>query len=119
VFKGLAMPVTGSTAPISIIAVSVRWSKFTTDFPSAILSSKKSIMTENTNLGLTVEAWADFIMDRWETKIERLKIGHSGNLAKSFYQHVQTQANGNPELIIFTFEYFGKFVDMGVGRGEK
>jgi hypothetical protein len=32
---------------------------------------------------------------------------------------VQTQANGNPELIIFTFEYFGKFVDMGVGRGVK
>ena len=74
-------------------------------------------MSENTNLGLTIEAWADIVIERWETKIERLRIGNTGNLAKSFYQHVQTQANGNPELIIFTFEYYGKFVDMGVGRG--
>ena len=74
-------------------------------------------MAENTNLKLTVEAWADIVIERWETKIQRLNIRHTGKLADSFHQHVQTQANGNPELIVFTFEYYGKFVDMGVGRG--
>lgn len=74
-------------------------------------------MAENTNLNLTVEAWADIVIERWETKIARLKIGHTGQLVKSFEHHVHTQANGIPELIIFAFEYYGKFVDMGVGRG--
>lgn len=74
-------------------------------------------MADNTNLGLTVEAWADIVIERWENKIERLGIGSSGQLVKSFYHTVQTQSDGNPELIIFTFEYYGKFVDMGVGNG--
>jgi hypothetical protein len=76
-------------------------------------------MAENTNIGLTVERWADIVIERWERKIERLKIGHSGKLSESFYHHVKTQANGDPEFIVFTFEYYGKFVDMGVGRGVK
>lgn len=74
-------------------------------------------MAENLNLGLTVEAWANIVIERWETKLQRLNIRHTGKLADSFHQHVVTQANGNPELIVFTFEYYGKFVDMGVGRG--
>jgi len=76
-------------------------------------------MADNLNLGLTVEAWANIVIERWETKLQRLNIRHSGKLADSFHQHVQTQANGKPELIVFTFEYYGKFVDMGVGRGVK
>ncbi len=74
-------------------------------------------MADNTNIGLTVEAWADIVIERWEQKIERLGIMSTGALLRSFYHTVQTQANGDPELIIFTFEYYGKFVDMGVGRG--
>jgi hypothetical protein len=74
-------------------------------------------MAENTNIGLTVEAWAEIVIERWEQKIERLKIGSTGQLVRSFHQHVQTHSNGAPELITFTFEYYGKFVDMGVGRG--
>jgi hypothetical protein len=74
-------------------------------------------MAENTNIKLTVEAWAKIVIERWEQKIEMLKIGHSGKLADSFYQNVITQADGNPEKIEFAFEYYGKFVDMGVGRG--
>lgn len=74
-------------------------------------------MAENTNVGLTVEAWAKIVIERWEQKIQALRIGHSGNLAKSFVMHVFTQANGDPQKIDFAFEYYGKFADMGVGRG--
>jgi hypothetical protein len=42
---------------------------------------------------------------------------HTGSLLQSFHHHVNTQANGDPELIVFTFNYYGKFVDLGVGNG--
>lgn len=74
-------------------------------------------MADQTNMNLTVEAWAEIVIDKWETMIARLKIGHSGNLLNSFAHHVATQANGDPERIEFVFEYYGKFIDMGVGRG--
>jgi hypothetical protein len=74
-------------------------------------------MAENLNLGLTVQAWANIVIERWETKLVRLKVRNTGKLIDSFYSHVRYQANGNPELILFTFEYYGKFLDMGVGRG--
>ena len=77
-------------------------------------------MSENTDLKLTAEAWAEIVIERWERKIMRLKIGFykgGGDLAKSFAFHVNADANGNPELIEFAFNYYGKFVDMGVGNG--
>ena len=74
-------------------------------------------MADQTNIGLTVEAWAEIVIDKWETMIARLHIGHSGKLINSFAHHVITQSGGDPEKIEFAFEYYGKFVDMGVGRG--
>lgn len=76
-------------------------------------------MAENTDLRLTAEAWANIVIERWERKIERLRIGHSGQLVRSFTQHVRAQADGRVDLIQFTFEYYGKFVDMGVGRAVR
>jgi len=74
-------------------------------------------MAENTNMKLTVEAWADIVIERWEQKIRRSGVYHTGKLVQSFSQMVRTQANGNPDLIQFAFGYYGRFVDMGVGRG--
>ena len=74
-------------------------------------------MSNNTNLQLTVEAWAKYVIERWENKIVRLRIHHTGELLKSFQTHIFTQANGDPDKIEFAFNYYGKFVDMGVGRG--
>jgi hypothetical protein len=76
-------------------------------------------MAENTNLALTIEAWAAIVVERWERKIQQLGIYHTGKLINSFTHYVNTQANGNPDKITFAFEYYGKFVDMGVGRGVK
>lgn len=76
-------------------------------------------MSENTDIRLTAEAFAKIVIERWEQKVMAMKINRSGKLANSFYQYVQTQANGNVDFILFTFEFYGKFVDMGVGRGIK
>src|SRR5665648_298391 len=74
-------------------------------------------MADNTNLSLTVDAWAKIVIERWENKIVRLRIHNTGNLAKSFAIHVFTQSNGDPDKIEFAFNYYGKFSDMGVGTG--
>ncbi len=74
---------------------------------------------ENTNLSLTLEAWAEIVVQKWEDKIARLGISFSGDLVTSFACHVQTEAGGNAQKIQFAFEYYGKFVDMGVGKGVK
>lgn len=74
-------------------------------------------MSDNTNIGITVEEWARIVIERWENRITTLNIKQTGQLLKSFTHFINTQANGDPERITFAFEYYGKFVDMGVGKG--
>jgi hypothetical protein len=76
-------------------------------------------MAENTDIRLTAEAFAKIVIERWEQKVMAMKINRTGKLINSFHQFVQTQASGNVDFILFTFEFYGKFVDMGVGRGIK
>ena len=65
----------------------------------------------------TVIDWAKITIARWEEKITQLRIGDSNTLINSFAHQVITDSAGNPDLIRFTFEYYGRMVDMGVGRG--
>ena len=45
-------------------------------------------MANNTDLSLTIDAWAKIVVERWENKITRLRIHHTGDLSKSFAVHV-------------------------------
>ena len=72
---------------------------------------------ENLNVNLTVQAWADIVIQIWLDKIERLRIQYSYQLADSFVNHVISHSNGDVQRIEFAFNYYGKFVDMGVGKG--
>lgn len=72
-------------------------------------------MADNTDFQLTLSAWADIVIQIWEDKIEKLNIHESYQLIDSFTTHVVTNSNGDPEKIEFAFNYYGKFVDMGVG----
>lgn len=76
-------------------------------------------MAENTNIGLTAEAWADIVIQRWERKIIAQHITETRELLNSFSHQIMVDAAGNPNLIQFAFKYYGKFVDMGVGNGVK
>jgi len=73
-------------------------------------------MNSNTNISLTVEAWADIVIKEWIKKVEALNIGNTGLLVNSFVNTIYTAANGDPGRIVFAFEYYGRFVDYGVGR---
>jgi hypothetical protein len=66
----------------------------------------------------TIIGWAEITIDRWEESIARYHIGDSRTLINSFLHYVITQSNGDVKMIQFAFEYYGKFVDMGVGRGR-
>ena len=70
---------------------------------------------DNTDYKLTLQAWADIVIEIWEDKIDKLNINDNHQLLESFTNHVITESNGNPKQIEFTFHYYGKFVDMGVG----
>lgn len=74
-------------------------------------------MSDNTNIVETYQAWADIVIDNWEQKVHALGISYSYDLVESFKNEVISEANGDAARIEFTFNYYGKFVDMGVGRG--
>lgn len=74
-------------------------------------------MANNLELDETVNAWAKIVLDIWEDKIMHFGAHNTFSLINSLYVHVQTAANGNPELVQFFFNFYGKFVDMGVGGG--
>lgn len=76
-------------------------------------------MTQNTNLNITVEAWADIVIKSWRYNIEELEIGVSNDLFNSFDFHINSLSGGKPASVEFVFEYYGRFVDMGVGKGVK
>jgi len=74
-------------------------------------------MAESVNIGLTVEAWADIVVKEWLNKIRLLNIEGSSNLVNSFIHHVISRSDGDPSHIEFAFEYYGKMVNWGVGKG--
>jgi hypothetical protein len=74
-------------------------------------------MAENTDLRLTIEAWADIVTDNWFDKIDKLKIGYSFQLEESIRFELIGNSGNMPERVDFTFNHYGKFVDMGVGKG--
>ena len=75
-------------------------------------------MPKHTKLEMTQE-WARIVIERWQKRMESLNMGDSGELLKSFESQVSVDANGDPSKITFAFLYYGRFPDMGVGRGVK
>ena len=75
-------------------------------------------MDENSTLEMA-RRWADIVIERWIRKIHSLRIGSSGELLKSLHSQVVSDSRDNPEKITFFYLYYGKFPDMGVGRGVK
>jgi len=70
----------------------------------------------NSPLYNTVSAWAEIVIIEWLKKARILNI-HDGHLLNSFASHVITNSDGDPTKILLLFEYYGNFVDWGVGRG--
>ena len=64
----------------------------------------------------TLRAWADIVIERWEYRVAQLDVVDSGELLKSFQAQVHVDSNGSGEKIVFAFAYYGRFVELGVGK---
>jgi len=71
------------------------------------------------NIKVNAENWATIVLQQWETKINALEIGYSEQLIDSLLMEVKMISPDVLSSIEFTFKYYGKFVDMGVGKGVK
>jgi len=72
---------------------------------------------EKANLSQLATDWSKITIDRWKKNIEKRGIGHSGDLFKSFVSNIIRNSDGDPKRIELSFLFYGRFVDMGVGRG--
>ncbi|WP_297101786.1 hypothetical protein [uncultured Draconibacterium sp.] len=68
-------------------------------------------------MNLSIDQWAKITIKLWQERLQNYKIGDSGKLAQSFYHHVNREANGDKSYVLFAFEYYGKMVEWGVGKG--
>ena len=70
-------------------------------------------MPKSHEQAVDLQKFADFVIEKWQTKIVTLGITDTRTLLNSFKADVFRDSNGNPEKIKFTFEYYGRFLDMG------
>ncbi|MGI4833267.1 MAG: hypothetical protein ACRYFK_07380 [Janthinobacterium lividum] len=61
--------------------------------------------------------WLDITVERFVANIRRLRIGQTGALLASFRQEVIGEAGSDQLRLRLSYALYGKFVDMGVGRG--
>lgn len=64
-----------------------------------------------------VQRWAEIVIERWQARMEALDVGSTGELMRSFHAQVTSDANGDPTKVTFAFLLYGRYPDMGVGRG--
>ncbi len=64
-------------------------------------------------------SWAAVTIRKFRANIGSMGIGDTGNLRRSFQSFVQSEAGGDRLKVRLLYAYYGKFVDMGVGKGQK
>lgn len=63
--------------------------------------------------------WAAGVIKRWQKEIEFQGITNPDKLKKSLHKKVINASGGDQTKIIFTLANYGRYLDLGVGRGEK
>lgn len=66
-----------------------------------------------------ISDWARYTIERLQKSIDKRRIGDTGSLRYSQLYNLAALANGGVEAVKLEFNYYGKFLDMGVGRGQK
>ena len=74
-------------------------------------------MQATTNKNDYYRAWAKMMVTIWQDKIAQLRVRETGELFSSFMTEVVTQSGGDIDKIFYSYLYYGRMVDMGVGRG--
>lgn len=64
-----------------------------------------------------LQAWAKMMVTIWQDKIRMLNVRDTGELFASFNTELLMQSGGDISKITHAYNYYGRMVDMGVGRG--
>lgn len=65
-----------------------------------------------------VDAWARYTIEKWQKAQGKRKIGKSGALKQSFSYELH-RSGYDISAVTMRFAMYGRFVDMGAGRGLK
>lgn len=64
--------------------------------------------------------WARYTAERLQRSLLKKKVGISGSLNYSMlYKLASLGGGGGVSSVSHSFNFYGKFIDMGVGRGQK
>jgi hypothetical protein len=66
-----------------------------------------------------VDEWAKILVERLKKKLSKFKISYSDSLRRSIRTDIMRGVGGDIERVQLLYNYYGAFVDMGVGRGQK
>ncbi len=77
----------------------------------------KNINTVLNQRGIA-DDWAEITIERWKKAIKDKGIGVTQSLINSFNHELQMAGN-DVKVVIIRFNFYGRFRDMGVGRGLK
>lgn len=66
-----------------------------------------------------LENWAFNVIQRWTKEIRVQDVSNPDKLISSLRKKVYNASGGDKTKIVFTFLNYGRFADLGVGRGEK
>lgn len=70
-----------------------------------------------TNLQVASE-WAQVVIDQWRDRMAALGVHDPYGNGKAFSYFVYASAGGDVSKIEFAYNYYLKFTDMGVGKGQ-
>ena len=76
-------------------------------------------MPEGNRLDIDYDKFAQYTVERWQTRIAKMGIIDTGQLYRSFVWHVYRDSNGDIERMVFTFKLYGWYVERGVGKGYR
>ncbi|MCA8830192.1 hypothetical protein [Hymenobacter pini] len=66
---------------------------------------------------MTVERWLEITLSNLREQIIRLKVKDTGELLDSIKGHLVAASDGDVQKLSIAYALYGKFADMGVGRG--
>ena len=65
----------------------------------------------------TLEQWLAYTLDDLRDNLRRMKIEDTGHLLASVEGHLVAAAGGDVEKLSLAYAAYGRFVELGVGRG--
>ena len=74
-----------------------------------------STLHDRINQKAAVDAWARFAISHFQKSIRNKRV-NVGRLINSFTKEIKLKG-GDVEAVMIKFNNYGRFVDMGVGRG--